>query len=751
MPYKLRKAPKRELYWVVTTETGKKHSKEPIPKDKAKAQLRVLEAALEGSGKVNQAHIKKLKREFQRIQRKADKIEDAMYNYSESSGIPVDKLLKDKGGQMYLKLREEQARIYMDIQKWKDAESLEDYKTIPEEDEGSGKRGGIASNFLDELFKKHSKTTIQIKDLIAIWKDVVPLITKEQKQLLLKLNPDIYEIIEEGLRELNNAEELFLKERSWGKYETYKNYSYEFDRINELIVQILFKLQDSIDAAYNERVAFPPQQVRRGKGNDEKYNLIVKLIKQASKLAVKSHTHGLTKQIYEQHDALITNIKNEIEQFLARPESSEIHKKELRGFLHGVIPMLLKKTTLPEASKEVLGFGKVRRGKGDEGSDEEMKALMRPAPVLPPAPVRRFQLHGLFEPKPIRRRKMVQKRAISTVQGAIPVSAPKRQRTGLGRKGGIILKQFANKLVREGYITSDDAESLKTNPTKRVVPNINVDTNEGKEKIFKFMTECIEQGIYGDDYDRQVTMEFEGRTVNAFETLIYYMELISAERSKISTSCMSAFCKGKISKKQFYSLPAWHSFNVLLSDILINLVPAPEQKQESPPSTPKPTRKPAPPKSVRTTPPSGYVPAPASAPVPKSASITTAKKIENFRDLFKQIYIGDLKGTQIIIQPNYLKEVDQLIVKTLGSEILPKLQATKVYNDLKKLVETTINTPTSFEQFRAIVKQHRPEEYTKIKKSFGIGQDLEQQGIKYIELYEDELITEYEKIVRSAV
>jgi hypothetical protein len=48
MPYKLRKAPRKDLYWVVTTETGKKHSKDPIPKDKAKAQLRVLESTLKG-------------------------------------------------------------------------------------------------------------------------------------------------------------------------------------------------------------------------------------------------------------------------------------------------------------------------------------------------------------------------------------------------------------------------------------------------------------------------------------------------------------------------------------------------------------------------------------------------------------------------------------------------------------------------------------------------------------------------------
>ena len=45
MPYHLRKAPKRDLYWVVNKETGKKHSKEPLPKERALAQMRALYAS----------------------------------------------------------------------------------------------------------------------------------------------------------------------------------------------------------------------------------------------------------------------------------------------------------------------------------------------------------------------------------------------------------------------------------------------------------------------------------------------------------------------------------------------------------------------------------------------------------------------------------------------------------------------------------------------------------------------------------
>ena len=49
MPYKLRKAPKKNLYWVVNSETGKKHSKDPIPLEKAKAQMRLLYGIESGS------------------------------------------------------------------------------------------------------------------------------------------------------------------------------------------------------------------------------------------------------------------------------------------------------------------------------------------------------------------------------------------------------------------------------------------------------------------------------------------------------------------------------------------------------------------------------------------------------------------------------------------------------------------------------------------------------------------------------
>ena len=45
MPYKLRKAPKRDLYWVVGPD-GKHHSKDPLPKERAEAQMKALYSAM---------------------------------------------------------------------------------------------------------------------------------------------------------------------------------------------------------------------------------------------------------------------------------------------------------------------------------------------------------------------------------------------------------------------------------------------------------------------------------------------------------------------------------------------------------------------------------------------------------------------------------------------------------------------------------------------------------------------------------
>jgi hypothetical protein len=48
MPYHLRKSPKKNLYWVVNAESGRKYSKLPIPKERAEAQRRAIYASENG-------------------------------------------------------------------------------------------------------------------------------------------------------------------------------------------------------------------------------------------------------------------------------------------------------------------------------------------------------------------------------------------------------------------------------------------------------------------------------------------------------------------------------------------------------------------------------------------------------------------------------------------------------------------------------------------------------------------------------
>lgn len=48
MPYTIRKAPRKNLYWVVNLESGRKYSKSPIPKERAEAQRRAILASENG-------------------------------------------------------------------------------------------------------------------------------------------------------------------------------------------------------------------------------------------------------------------------------------------------------------------------------------------------------------------------------------------------------------------------------------------------------------------------------------------------------------------------------------------------------------------------------------------------------------------------------------------------------------------------------------------------------------------------------
>jgi hypothetical protein len=72
MPYKLRKAPKRDLYWVVS-DNGHKYSIDPIPRDRAEAQMRVLNSTAGGTHRTDFL--------------KDNNLEDKGYNLDELSRI----------------------------------------------------------------------------------------------------------------------------------------------------------------------------------------------------------------------------------------------------------------------------------------------------------------------------------------------------------------------------------------------------------------------------------------------------------------------------------------------------------------------------------------------------------------------------------------------------------------------------------------------------------------------------------------
>jgi hypothetical protein len=76
MPYKLRKAPKRDLYWVIA-EDGRHKSNEPMPLERAKAQMRALYANMkDGKGLSGGGRYEDIEEELDRIEAQTDAIAD---------------------------------------------------------------------------------------------------------------------------------------------------------------------------------------------------------------------------------------------------------------------------------------------------------------------------------------------------------------------------------------------------------------------------------------------------------------------------------------------------------------------------------------------------------------------------------------------------------------------------------------------------------------------------------------------------
>lgn len=135
MPYKLRKAPKRELYWVITIETGKKHSKDPIPKEKAKAQMRILESALKGNGKVYLQKLGQLRNEHTENEAKIKREHAKMLKYAQDEDVDMLDVLSLPISKKYKSAISERERIKKDFQYWRSIQLKEEQSSIQEVEE----------------------------------------------------------------------------------------------------------------------------------------------------------------------------------------------------------------------------------------------------------------------------------------------------------------------------------------------------------------------------------------------------------------------------------------------------------------------------------------------------------------------------------------------------------------------------------------------------------------------------------------
>ena len=213
MPYKLRKAPKKELYWVITKETGKKHEKDPIPLEKAKAQMRILESVLKGEGKVAQKKLLDLKTKYIQVLQQLKQEHQKMINYAIAEDIETMDTLDLPISNKYKRLNSLKTKIEEEHKKWISIERKEAQDSIPEaEDEeenepseaassglsaarmlrkGKGKHGGVFAKTWPML-KQSISDLMQSPEILQSLTKKSDLIAYVDK-LLLEMNPLIDE------------------------------------------------------------------------------------------------------------------------------------------------------------------------------------------------------------------------------------------------------------------------------------------------------------------------------------------------------------------------------------------------------------------------------------------------------------------------------------------------------------------------------------------------------------------------------
>jgi len=409
MPYKLRKAPKKELYWVSEIETNKKFSKLPIPLDKAKAQMRVLESALKGGIRIPRG----------------------MHNPSDEGDYDLEDEIERSINPRARELQPKAVRHPRPDDEPEGPEGPPPAKMSRTSGRsGRGKRGGFSPQDFIAYDKRHPTIPQSLNDTIpygiARWYDLLTILSPTDKarisekygdrDILTEMNTrakellrehenrnrnrpqmsdleyatksqefriPLFEIIEEGKKEFPSYEEPVNYPGGSGKRKSKRKGGMmpgsisgnpKEGPIREVLNPIPRRVLDPsaprrlldpsaprrIFVSKSEPVPTVLETVKdclkckksnsgKGKDDDDKYALFQKIEKQLADLINKQQNE----KDYDQIDALITNLKSEAESFLARPGAKEEHKMYIRFVLHTAIPGLL--TRLAKIPKQASG------------------------------------------------------------------------------------------------------------------------------------------------------------------------------------------------------------------------------------------------------------------------------------------------------------------------------------------------------------------------------------------------------------
>lgn len=270
MPYKLKKKRNEPLYWVITIETGKKHSKDPIPKEKAKAQMRILKTALRGKGDEGEDD------EMARLMEPEPVAFAPAPAANPFAGFFEPRMLRVRAR------RQARKRAISTVQGALMSNAEKRQKT------SHGLRGGITLNEFDDLLQAYARKYSDYDDIKEKTEEDLQKMLKYTKKFfnILKSNlntnqwnnPRLMQLIDsldslekDQLRKLKNGEELKLDEN--GKYTEIVDLIYNTKMDDEKETDILANSSGRVgNPTRNPPKEFPPVPVKRlSKGDGKNY------------------------------------------------------------------------------------------------------------------------------------------------------------------------------------------------------------------------------------------------------------------------------------------------------------------------------------------------------------------------------------------------------------------------------------------------------------------------------------------------